>query len=255
MFIMINRSLVRVIKQIGLTAKHAVVYEALMTKPHATPLILARETRLNRSSLYRYLEELRMKGLVELIMGDKSSKYCANPDGLGQYLVSEESRVEKLKKMIPSLVAELSKKGGGGESEVKYYQGVEGLKQMLWNVVASGEDFVGLGYQDWNTSVGRIFADKLRAKMMESKVRSREILNEVDETFGYTRLGEDYTSVYEHRAIDPKILEIRHDTYIYGDVFAYYYHNPREYFGVEIHNKEIARTEKQMFEVLWKMVV
>ena len=253
MFRMINTSLVRVIQQIGLTPKHATVYEALMTRPHATPLILARETQLNRSSLYRYLEDLRERGLVAIVLGDKSSKYKANPDGLNQYLVSEESRVEKLKKMIPSLVVELSKKEVGGESEVKYYQGVAGLKQMLWNVVASKQEFVGLGYQDWNTSVGKAYADKLRAKIVETGARSREILNVVDDTFGYTSLGKNYTSVYEHRAIDPKILEIKHDTYIYDDVFAYYYHYQGEYFGVEIHNKEIARTEKQMFEILWKM--
>lgn len=68
-----------------------------------------------------------------------------------------------------------------------------------------------------------------------------------------TPLGHEYTNVYEHRAIDPKIIDIKHDTYIYGDVFAYYYHYQGELFGVEIHNAEIAKTEKQMFEILWKM--
>ncbi|MFZ2199723.1 MAG: helix-turn-helix domain-containing protein [Microgenomates group bacterium] len=243
----------QVIKQIGLSGKHALVYELLLDKPNATPLQLARETKLNRSSLYRYLEELREKGLVQLLLGDKSSRYRANPDGLSQYLMSEESRVENLKKTIPALVSELAKTSQGAESEVKYFQGVEGLKQMLWNVVDQKDEFLGLGYQDWNTTVGKNYADKLRQKMLDNKVISREILNQVDDTFGYTSLGKSYTQVYEHRAIDPKVLEIKHDTYIYGDVFAYYYHYEGEYFGVEIHNKEIAKTERHMFEILWRM--
>jgi len=249
---MINTSLLKIIKQIGLTEKHSVVYATLLANQSATPLVLARETRINRSSLYRYLEELRSKGLVNLVMGDKSSRYKANPEGLNQYLVSEESRIESLKRTIPSLVAELSKQEVAGGSEVKYFQGTQGLKQMLWNVVSSGKEYVGLGYLDWNTSVGKSFAEKLRAKNMETGARSREILNHLDDTFEYTGLGETYAKVFEHRAIDPKILEIKHDTYIYGDVFAYYYHYQREYFGVEIHNKEIARTERQMFEILWR---
>jgi len=250
---MVNNKLVKIFKQIGLTDKHARVYESLITKVNVTPLALARETKINRTSLYRYLEELREKGLAELVLGDKSNKYSANPKGLSQYLVSEESRVENLKRTIPSLVAELRKQEVAGGSEIKYYQGVEGLKQMLWNVVASGKEYSGLGYQDWNTSVGKSFAEKLRLKNLETGVTSREITNEVSLDFDYTEVGKTYENIYSHRAIDPKILEIKHDTYIYGDVFAYYYHYEGEYFGVEIHNREIARTERQMFEILWRM--
>lgn len=250
---MVNTSLIQVIKQIGLTDKHAAVYEKLLSRPNATPLQLARETKLNRSSLYRYLEDLRTKGLVELLLGDKTSKYRPSPEGLNQYLLSEESRVDKLKTTIPSLVKELKTKESVSGSEIKYFQGVDSLKQMLWNVVSTKTEFVGLGYQDWNSSVGKTYADKLRHKIVDENVKSREILNIVDDEYSYTNLGIGYTRVYEHRAIDPKILEIKHDTYIYDDVFAYYYHYQGEYFGVEIHNAQIAKTEKQMFEVLWEL--
>lgn len=254
MFRMINMQLYQVVKQIGLTDKHAIVYESMLTKPSITPLQLARETKLNRSSLYRYLEDLRAKGLVELIMGDKSSKYRANPVGLSQYLLNEETRVEKLKTTIPALVKELiTSNKANDQTEIKYFQGVDSLKQMLWNVVSTKTEFVGLGYQDWNSSVGKTYADKLRHKIVDENVKSREILNIVDDAYSYTNLGIDYAKVYEHRAIDPKILEIKHDTYIYDDVFAYYYHLNGEYFGVEIHNAEISRTERQMFEILWEM--
>lgn len=253
---MINRSLLQVIKQIGLTEKHGMVYSTLLAKPSATPLSLARETKLNRSSLYRYLEDLRTKGLVELVLGDKSSKYEADPDGLNQYLVGEEARIEGLKKTIPKLVTELAEKRGGGATgtEVRYYQGIEGLRQMLWNVVNTRDEFVGLGYEDWNTSVGKNYAEKLRQRHIERGNKSRELLNQVDDDYSYTQIpATTYTRVYEHRAIDPKMLEIKHDTYIYDGVFAYYYHYQGELFGVEIHNAEIAKTEKQMFEILWKM--
>lgn len=252
---MINKMLLQIIKQVGLGSKHALIYELLAKMPATTPLELARETKLNRSSLYRYLEEMRGKGLVELVLRDKSSKYIANLSGLDQYLASEESRVESLKQIIPSLVRELSVNKERAQSEVKYFQGRDGLKQMLWNVVASGREYVGLGYENWNTSVGKTYADKLRVKNMETGAKSREITNEIEDDFEYTNLGAEYQRVYQHRQIDTKILEIKHDTYIYGEVFAYYYHYQGEYFGVEIHNKEIARTERQMFEILWKVAI
>lgn len=252
---MINRLLQRTLSEWGLLDKHAIVYDALVRLPGATPLQLARETKLNRSSLYRYLEDLRTKGLVELVLGDKSSSYRANPEGLNQRLVSEEARLVRLRETIPTLVQELKTSGVGGVAgtSVTYFQGVEGLKQMLWNVVSSGGEFVGLGYQDWNTSVGKVYAEKLRENMIAHSVKSREILNDPSRDFSYTAFKKEYPRIYQHRGIDPKILTIRHDTYIYGEVFAYYYHYQGELFGVEIHNREIARSERQMFEVLWKM--
>lgn len=249
-----NISLVKVMRQIGLTPKHALIYQALITGSGVTPLQLARITKLNRTSLYRYLEEMRERSLVTNIMGDKTSRYTARPEGLTQCLASEEIRVEELRKTIPTLVEELGReRTRETTSEVKYYQGRRGLQQMLWNVVASGNDYAGVGYEEWNTSVGRGFAEQLRAKNMESGAKSREITNDPSGDYGYTKLGKSYAKVFEHRRIDPKILEIKHDTYIYGEVFAYYYHYQGEYFGVEIHNPQIARTELQMFEILWKM--
>lgn len=247
-----NISLRKVFNQIGMSNKHATVYETLLASTSMTPLKLARATRLNRSSLYRYLEELRERGLVELILRGKSSSYTSRPEGLSQYLVHEEERLEKLKTTIPNLLSEM-KRVNNKESEVKFYQGVEGLKQMLWNVVSSRSEFVGLGYADWNESVGITYAEKLRQKVIENKTLSREIQNDPSMNFDYTKLGEDYKKFYVHRVIDKSLLEIKHDTYIYGGVFAYYYHYQGEYFGVEIHNKEIARSERQMFEILWKM--
>lgn len=249
---MMNTSLRKVFAQIGMSTKHAIVYEALLRLQKTTPLKLARITRLNRSSLYRYLEELRENGLVELILRGNSSSYAARPEGLSQYLVREETRLENLKTTIPSLLSEMNR-GHANESEIRYYQGIEGLKQMLWNVVAQGEEFVGLGYNDWNESVGKAYAEKLRQKIIENRTLSREISNDPSIDFGYTKLGEEYKKFYSHKAISESLLEIKHDTYIYGEVFAYYYHYQNEYFGVEIHNKEIAKTERQMFEILWKM--
>jgi sugar-specific transcriptional regulator TrmB len=252
---MMNKRIKLVMESLGLTGKHGLVLSSLWGERGGTPLTLARATRLNRSSIYRYLEDLQKAGLVEEIMvGTKKSSYRAlEAESLEGVVVKQEAKLERLKETIPLLVKELSVGKTQEQSEVKYYRGVEGLRQMLWNVVASGKEYVGLGYENWNTSVGKSYAEKLRAKNMKTGVKSRELLNVVGKEYEYTSLKESYAGVYEHRVIDPKILEIKHDTYIYGDVFAYYYHYRGEYFGVEIHNAEIARTEKQIFDILWKM--
>lgn len=253
MFIMMNSKIVNTFKQIGLTSKHALVYEALSTEVVETPLSLARKTKINRSSLYRYLEDLRGRGLTELVMRGRASGYRLNLEGFDLYLVKEEARLESLRKAIPSLVEMIKTTRATDTTEVKHFQGKEGLRQMLWNVVASGTEFVGLGFENWNTSVGKEYAEKLRTRIIETQVRSREILNETSRDFQYTSRSREYQNYYQHRAISPTILDIKYDTYIYAEVFAFYYHFRGEYFGVEIHNKLIASAERQMFEILWKI--
>jgi sugar-specific transcriptional regulator TrmB len=253
---MVNKSLRAAVTSIGLTSKHALVCETLLSNGVGTPLILSRATTLNRGSLYRYLDELINAGFVEEVMEGKTKKYVAtDPNNLRMLITKQEAKLSTLKEEIPLLIKQLMSKAEikAEGTQVKYYRGVEGLRQMLWNIVSSGAEFVGLGYENWNTSVGKKFAEKLRQKVLDNQIVTREILNEVDADFTYTELGKKYGSFYEHRAIPAEVIEIHHDTYIYNDVFAFYYHYQGELFGVEIHNKEITKTEKQMFEILWKV--
>jgi len=59
--------------------------------------------------------------------------------------------------------------------------------------------------------------------------------------------------VYANRTIPAKILTITHDTYIYNDIYAVYHMFENELFGVEIRNSAIARTQRQIFEILWRI--
>jgi predicted transcriptional regulator len=255
MFIMMNKRLLSVFHTLGLSSKHALIYTTLLAHTSATPLDLARESTLNRSSIYRYLVELQRAGLVEEILEAHSTRYQAtSPENLQLIITQQEAKLESLKNTIPHLVAELTTRSSQptGGTRVYYYQGVTGLRQMLWKMTKTGKDYVGLGYEDWNTSVGKAFAEKLRLAHIENKALSRELQNDGG-NYDYTQYQKSYVTHYQNRVIDRKVLEIKHDTYIYGDVFAYFYHYKGELFGVEIHNTEIAKTEKQIFEILWKM--
>lgn len=61
-----------------------------------------------------------------------------------------------------------------------------------------------------------------------------------------------YLKLYSCRVIPKSILDIKYDTHIYNDVTAYVYYYRDENFGIEIQNKVITESNRQMFEVLWK---
>lgn len=128
------------------------------------------------------------------------------------------------------------------------------MKQLLWNILKAKGESVGYGYADWNQSVSQEFAEKLRQERVSRKIYDREIQNtdQAGSMNSWTRI-KDYDQVYQARYIPKSVIDIKHDTYIYNDVFAFFNFYQGGVFGIEIHNAEIAKTQKQIFEVLWKL--
>ncbi|MBU1326788.1 helix-turn-helix domain-containing protein [Patescibacteria group bacterium] len=256
---MVNKmDIVEQLTAFGLDSREAEVYITLLGKGNLTPTSLSRETGINRTTLYRILEKLVKLGLVKEALDYKSSSFAANPpESLSILFSQREIELKEMQKNLPEVLHDLEMlpKETRGPTKVFYYHGVSGLRQILWNTLNAKNEVVGFGYGDWNKGIGRKFAEKIRAEYVERKVRGKELLNEglLDRELSFTDNKVYLQKYYEHRIIPRKKLVINHDTYIYNDVFAFYHIYRGELFGVEIHNAEIARTQRQIFEILWKM--
>lgn len=255
---MMNKSeLTKKLNLLGLTDKEIKIYLSLLKHGEFTPLELSRATQINRSTIYRILERLKELGLAEEILDQHRIKArAAKPEKLELLIAQKQAELDQLKKEIPGVVEQLSviKDSPSAATKVVYFRDKKGLQQMLWNMLKAKNEHLGYGYADWNTSVGRDFAEKLRQEMVNRKIYSKEIQN-VDQEAAietWTKVKK-YSKFYEGRFLPKDLVEIKHDVYIYNDVFAFYHFYEGELFGIEIHNKEIAKTQKQIFELLWKM--
>lgn len=242
---------------LGLTDNQAEIYLLLLKQGLTSLLELSRQTTINRTTIYRIVEDLKQLNLVEEILDDRGAKIKAvTPENLQLLLAKKETELAGLKNNLPGLISDLSAISDqpAPSTQVVYFRGQSGLKQLLWNVLKAKGESVGYGYADWNQSVGREFAEKLRLERTKRKIFDREIQNEdaFEPMSNWTSI-KDYAQVYQCRFLDKKIVDIKHDTYIYNDVFAFYHFTGDELFGLEIHNPEITKTQKQIFEVLWKL--
>lgn len=251
-----NDEVINRLKGFGLEEREAQVYLTLLQKVILTPLELSRITGINRTTLYRLLEKLKEEGLVEEVLGQKSTSFQAvNPEKLRFLLAKKEAGLAELKQKLNSLLPFLSKIEDVSPSPTRmiYFRGQSGLQQLLWNTLsAAGSEVVGYGHFSWNEGVGEKFAEKLRQEYVDRKIRSLEISNN-DLPKDFTKNQRYLEKFYEYRLIPKTKIEINHDTYIYKDVFSFYYVYQGDLFGIEIHNTEIARTQKQIFNILWKM--
>jgi hypothetical protein len=165
--------------------------------------------------------------------------------------LSEEQKIKENKTIFPSLVQSLSSLSTTTQEpfEVLSYQGVEGLKQMLWNELKAKEIFV-FGYENTNEFVGKKFADMFRAEVVERNIKLKEIGNFPAQTSYNSAVG--WENTYQYRQISESILKIRHQFVIYNSTFATFNWKDTK-TGMEVVNKPLADMQRQNFTHYWEL--
>ncbi|NQT49588.1 hypothetical protein HQ571_02745 [Candidatus Kuenenbacteria bacterium] len=125
-----NNKLTSELKQTGLSDKEAQVYAALVELGGAYPSRLAEYTKLNRSTVYKILEDLSVNGLISSLQKGKKLYYqVEKPDRLVQYskkkLQKATRGVEKAEDLIPELLGLFAL--SPSKPKVRFAEGVDGV--------------------------------------------------------------------------------------------------------------------------------
>ena len=141
------------LESFGLDKIEVDIYLFLLENGSKTPLDLSRETNINRSRIYRYLDKLKAKKLIEESNIGRGLKLKASdPQNLELLIHEQEYSLQKQKEMFPEIMNELSSLPSRLENkfEIKHYDGLDGLKQMMWNQLAAKKEILLYGYQTRN---------------------------------------------------------------------------------------------------------
>ncbi|MBI3577292.1 hypothetical protein HY086_04605 [Candidatus Gottesmanbacteria bacterium] len=243
------------LKGLGLTDQQARGYVALLTQGPLTTLGLSRSLGEPRTSTYRLLESLKEAGVVEeVVEAERMKAQAVSVDRLERMLAAKEEEVKKLRSQLPDVLKIIH----GGRNlkqpgtQVLFYRGVSGMKQMIWNVLRA-KDFRGYVYQNWNDVVGDRFVEQWSRDFEATGVKARDICSD---EYLRNRLTSRFIGNWDNwtrRYVPSSVLTIDHQIDIYNNVVAYYYWEEKEIFGVEIYNERVSRLQKQLHDVLWKM--
>jgi len=237
------------------------VFSALSKHGPLTLLETARKSNIERTRLYRLVDELAQKGLVEEIPSHKRRKIKAADLSTLQMMVKEEKlRSESLSNTFPTFIKAVEQlKPALSKNNVIYYHGREGIRQMAWHLLRAKGIYYTYSYRFWDEVLGEKFTASLNEEMVKLNMKVRDLYS--DQYFDYKKQwlkkhghkpGGDW-SFWDSRHISEKILKIDQNIDVYNNVVAYYHWEGEETFGVEIYNERIAEFHKQMHNVIWKM--
>lgn len=245
----------------GLTKEEASVYLVLTGKLPHTALELSRLLRLPRTTIYDHLASLIEKGFIERIVKYKSQQFRAYPiDILTNTIDQEKNRLETLTTSFEYLKSHIHEKTTNLSTmtQVRYYHGAAGIRQMMWNALAAEKENIGYSVMGRREVVGATFLKRFLEEFSRRKLLDRVLINPTSHTLQYVADGNlsiqgKLANFEKIRVLPESQLRITGDTTIYNNIFAVMYWKQNEIVGVEIENPELVAMQKSIFENMWKL--
>lgn len=252
-----NVSLEEQLGAFGLEKIEAKIYLFLLHKPPQSVLDIARGLNLARTTIYDNGQKLIERGFVERIIKNKNQQLQAMPVSFLETVVkSEKQKAEALDDSFKELSRVLAMPANENTStQVRYYHGKPGFQQMMWNALSAKDGHIGYSELGRIEIVGEKFLANWMEEMIKRGITDRVILpntkDAISHLVGLTEkeLRAKYQST---RVIEPDVMHISGDTTIYNNVFAVTWWKQGEVVGVEIENAELVKTQKSLFELIWK---
>lgn len=125
-----NERLVGKLKHAGLSDKAAVVYYTLLERGGAYPSVLAKEARVNRSTAYKILLDLSIKGLVtEIKKGKKLYYQIEKPQKLVRFAKMSVERGKEMQAIAEEILPDLEGMYTlvPNKPKITYFEGKEGV--------------------------------------------------------------------------------------------------------------------------------
>ena len=233
---------VEYLRQLGLSTDQINAYLHLLSRGPQTVLSLSRGLKTGRTKMYPLLEELAIKRLVVIRERHYGTSYeASNPQNLEFLVNGLETTSRKLRGELPTTLDSLKEiqQNSPSVSKIIEYAGLDGLKQMSWNLGDAKDEYLVFELPGTAKQLGKHFADKLQAFLEEKKLTGRILTNQKSSPNSYTCF------------IDPKIFKIEHHAYTYNNVVGLLSFNDNNVLGIEIYNKQLAAQQKQLFNFIW----
>jgi len=229
------------------------VYIELTKLGPASALQLARVTGITRTQVYRHLESLQNLGLASAEKLSYGTLFRALPlENIEGHIANREAENAAIKRNLGSMSQVLQQLAGsdGSKASIQHYYGLAGLKQVNWNLTKANKEYRVFEVAHLSQHLDKAFARRCRERYMERGLVSYDLTNATKVTAHEIEPYEPTRTNFRH--IDPKILTINFEMYIYNDVVTLLDYKDEAFTAIEIHHPALNAMMKQLFDGMWQ---
>jgi sugar-specific transcriptional regulator TrmB len=226
----------RILSRAGLSKGEIEVYLTLLKRGASPVSAIAKSTGLHRTNIYDTLEKLREKGLVSHVVRGGGKHFSASaPVRLVDYL---KEREEEVRSVLPELssYARLPR----SEASVEIYQGKEGMKTVLKDILEEGKDYCVFEEEGHIERALPHFFAQFNARLDRAGIRVRALAKGPIAT----RKGMALRTL-------PEFIAFPAATAVYGSKVAIFVWD-EPYHAILIRSAQVAGSYRNFFELLWR---
>lgn len=235
---------IEVLKQVGLTNTEIKVYLALTELGLSLASKTASKAGIDRAVTYHVIENLIKKGLVNYVIKENRKYFnTTEPEKILDLLKEKEEAVKELIPELRKLRKPLEEK-----PIIEIYQGKEGLKTVLNDVLDQRKNYFIIGYTGAALKLTKYWFPHWHKRRIKLKIK-RFIL------FPYEMKGKEVT---KYPLTEAKFLPQNYktpvSTFIYGkDKVLIFLPIENDFTGIVIKSKEVWESYKNTFNILWNI--
>ncbi len=238
------------LEHLGLSSEQSQVYLYLLQHGPSSVLAISRGLKTGRTKLYPMLERLTSSQLVVTHERHYGTSYEAQSPQAVEFLVSEkESTAHQLRSGLPTILNTLNtlQDHSPTSSRIVEYKGVDGLKQMNFNLTKAQSEYRVFELAGLHKHLGVHFANNMRSRTRDANINTYDLTNNAKRHLEPGVQGSQNLV----RFIDPKVFTIQFETFIYDNCVALLSYDQQDLLGVEIYDSKLASQQRQLFDLLW----
>jgi sugar-specific transcriptional regulator TrmB len=130
------------LQDIGLSEKETSVYLSLLPVDSASVIEIAKNTDINRTTLYPILDDLIKKNIITEVKEGKKVRFQAEPpERLETYIQNQKTKLEEQEKVLEDIIPQMRGfvRQTGEKPIVKIYEGREGILRSIQEYYQTGD--------------------------------------------------------------------------------------------------------------------
>lgn len=235
---------------LGLSLKETKVYLSLVKEGPSSVRQLAVATGMNRGTVYDVLKELQAHGLARFYNAETRQYFVAvSPKRLAEMAKEKENELHQVAHDITSVVSQLETLYDGGDRQpiVRMYEGADGVRQILEDVLRSVDATQDREYYVYASSAVRN-AGLYVGYPNYTKDRLAKGIHLKNITFG--KSGKT-SGLDERRHVTSSAGAPTYVLIYAGKVANIFLDGRGEFMGLIIDNRAMYETQKVLFLELW----
>ncbi len=246
-----SKDIIHVLQSVGLDDKQSQLYVAGLQLGTAPASDYAKATGLNRITSYNLLEDMVHRGYFTVVRKVRAKWYApVSPE----YIALEARKnVQALERALPELRSLQSAKYR--KPHVRFFEGWEGVRHVYEDTLTAETEIFNFA----NSAVVRQFWPNYDEEYVSERVKTGIRLRGIapDDAAGRKVHGEDEEKLREIRLVPAADFDFRNEINIYDHKVAICSFDSglkgdKDMFGVIIESKEVAETQRQIFEMAWR---